>query len=70
MYQAIPRAKSAIAEAEARITEMKNTAIADAQTDLAMKTIEMNTVQKTLGALEDKRPDRNQIASEGDNQRF
>ena len=62
VYQAIPRAKSAIAEAEARITEMKNTAIADAQTDLAMKTIEMNTVQKTLGALEDKK-DRTEIRS-------
>jgi len=62
VLEAIPRAKAAMAEAEARIAEMKKSAIADAQTDLAAKTIEMNTVKETLGALEDKK-DRTEIRS-------
>lgn len=62
VYEAIPRAKSAIGEAEARITEMKNSAKAESQADLAAKTIEMNTVKQTLGALEDKK-DRTEIRS-------
>ena len=60
--QAIPRANSAIAEAEARITELKKTAIAQAQMELAAKTAEMNTVKQTLGALEDRK-DRTDIKS-------
>ncbi|MEK7802747.1 MAG: HlyD family type I secretion periplasmic adaptor subunit, partial [Pseudomonadota bacterium] len=51
--EAIPRAKSAIAEAEARMDEMKRSFVAEAQTELAAKTAEMNTVKQTLGALED-----------------
>ncbi len=62
VYEAIPRAKSAIAEAEARIADAKNSSVAEAQTDLAAKTIEMNTVKQTLGALEDKK-DRTEIRS-------
>jgi len=62
VHEAIPRAKSAAAEAEARIAELKKSAIADAQTELAAKTIEMNTVKQTLGALEDKK-DRTDIRS-------
>ncbi|HOO51166.1 MAG TPA: HlyD family type I secretion periplasmic adaptor subunit [Alphaproteobacteria bacterium] len=60
--QSIPRAESARAEAEARIAEMKKSAVAEAQADLALKTIEMNTVKQTLGALEDKK-DRTDIRS-------
>lgn len=60
--EAIPRAKAAISEAEARLTELKKTAIADAQIELASKTIEMNTVKETLGALEDKK-DRTEVRS-------
>lgn len=52
---AIPRAKSAISEAEARISEMKKSAIAEAQIELTAKTAELNTVKQTLGALEDKK---------------
>ncbi|MDD3020970.1 MAG: HlyD family type I secretion periplasmic adaptor subunit [Alphaproteobacteria bacterium] len=62
VYEAVPRAKSAIAEAEARIADAQNSSIAEAQTDLAAKTIEMNTVKQTLGALEDKK-DRTEIRS-------
>ncbi len=62
VLEAIPRAKSAISEAEARITELKKTAVAEAQAELASKTIEMNTVKETLGALEDKK-DRTEIRS-------
>jgi len=59
---AIPRAKSAISEAEARISEMKKSFIAEAQTELTAKTAELNTVKQTLGALEDKK-DRTDIRS-------
>jgi adhesin transport system membrane fusion protein len=59
---AIPRAKSAISEAEARISEMKKSAIADAQIELTAKTAEINAVKQTLGALEDKK-DRTDIRS-------
>ncbi len=60
--EAIPRAKSAISEAEARISELKKTGVAQAQTELAAKTAEMNMVKQTLGALEDKK-DRTEIKS-------
>ncbi len=60
--EAIPRANAAIAEAQARINEMKMTTIAQSQTDLATKMIEMNTIKETLGALEDRK-DRTDIKS-------
>lgn len=59
---AVPRAQSAISEAEARISEIKKSFVADAQTELAAKTIEMNTLKQTLGALEDKK-DRTDVRS-------
>lgn len=62
VVESIPRAKSAIGEAEARITETKNSAKAEAQADLGAKMIEMNTIKQTLGALEDKK-DRTDIRS-------
>ena len=52
---AIPRANSAIAEAQARISEMRKSFIADAQTELTAKTAEINMVKQSLGALEDKK---------------
>ncbi len=52
---AIPRANSAIAEAQARIGEMKKSFVAEAQTELTAKTAELNTVKQSLGALEDKK---------------
>lgn len=60
--QAIPRANAAIAEAQARISEMKSTTIAQAQNDLTAKMIEMNAVKETLGALTDRK-DRTEIRS-------
>ena len=60
--QAIPRAKAAISEASARINEMKMTTVATAQTEMAAKLIEMNTVKETLGALTDRK-DRTEIRS-------
>lgn len=59
---AIPRAKSAIAEAQARISEMRKSFIADAQTELTAKTAEINTVKQSLSALTDKK-DRTEIRS-------
>ena len=60
--QAIPRANSAIGEAQARIAELKKTAIAQAQMELAAKTAEMSTVKQTLGSLQDRK-DRTDIKS-------
>lgn len=60
--EAIPRANGAIAEAQARIAEMKTTTVAQAQADLATKMAEMSTVKETLGALEDRK-DRTEIRS-------
>lgn len=59
---AIPRANSAIAEAQARIGEMKKSFVAEAQTELTAKTAELNTVKQSLGALEDKK-DRTDVRS-------
>lgn len=60
--EAIPRANGAISEAEARIAETRTTATATSQAELAAKTIEMNMVKETLGALEDRK-DRTEIKS-------
>lgn len=60
--QAIPRANAAIAEASARMDELKKTTVAQAQTELSTKMIEMNTVKETLGALEDRK-DRTEVKS-------
>ncbi|MDY0029557.1 MAG: HlyD family type I secretion periplasmic adaptor subunit [Pseudobdellovibrionaceae bacterium] len=60
--QSIPRAESAMAEAEARIAEMKKSSVAESQAELASKMIEMNTIKQSLGALEDKK-DRTEVRS-------
>lgn len=52
---AMPRARAAIAEAEARINDVVSQARAAAQTELSAKMIEMTAIQKGLGALEDKK---------------
>lgn len=59
---AIPRARAAIGEANARIQEVKSTAKAQAQTELSAKLIEMNAIQKGLAGLEDRK-DRAEIKS-------
>lgn len=59
---ALPRTKSAVLEAKARILEMKNTAKADAQMELSSKLIEINAIKETLEALKDRK-NRTEIVS-------
>ncbi|MGB0718939.1 MAG: HlyD family type I secretion periplasmic adaptor subunit [Bdellovibrionales bacterium] len=51
----IPRARSAIAEADARIKDIKSTARAQAQTELSAKLIEMNEIKERLSALTERK---------------
>ncbi len=51
----LPRARSAVEEAEARLAELKNNAAAEAQTELAAKTVELNSLRETLTALQDRK---------------
>jgi adhesin transport system membrane fusion protein len=50
----LPRAQSAVNEAEARIEDLTTTAKAQAQTELSAKLIEMNEIKERLGALSDR----------------
>ena len=59
---AIPRARSAIAEADARIRDLEATAKATAQTELAAKMVELEATKKGLVGLSDRR-DRTEIKS-------
>lgn len=59
---AIPRARSAIAEAQARISDIKSQARATSQTELSAKMIEMNAIRQGLGGLQDRK-DRADIKS-------
>lgn len=59
---AIPRAKSAIGEAQARIADIKSQARAQSQTELSAKMIEMNSIRQGLGGLQDRK-DRADIKS-------
>ncbi len=52
---ALPRSKSAVLEAQARINEVKKTAQAEAQAELSTKLIEMNSIKETLSALKDRK---------------
>jgi adhesin transport system membrane fusion protein len=54
LLTALPRAESAVQEAEARIKELTSGTAADAQTELATTMIEMSTIEQTLGALTDR----------------
>jgi adhesin transport system membrane fusion protein len=51
----IPRANSAIAQAQARIGELRSTLTAQSQMELAAKTIEMNALKQTLSGLQDRK---------------
>ncbi len=55
VLSAIPRARSAIAEANARIRDVKSAARATSQTELSAKMIEMNAIQKGLAGLKDRK---------------
>ncbi|MAM34507.1 MAG: secretion protein HlyD [Micavibrio sp.] len=62
VLQSLPRAKSAIGEAEARINELEQTAKTEAQAELSEKTIEMNSIKSSLAGLRDRR-DRTEVTS-------
>ncbi|MEM8832995.1 MAG: HlyD family type I secretion periplasmic adaptor subunit [Pseudomonadota bacterium] len=62
VLSAIPRARAAIGEANARIDEVKSTAKAQAQTELSAKLIEMNAIKQGLAGLVDRK-DRADIRS-------
>ncbi|MCD8498234.1 MAG: HlyD family type I secretion periplasmic adaptor subunit [Alphaproteobacteria bacterium] len=51
----LPRAKSAIGEVRARIADIRSTAKAQAQTELAAKQIELSEIGERLGALKDRK---------------
>lgn len=55
VLSAIPRARSAIGEANARINDVKSAAKAQAQTELSAKLIEMNAIKKGLAGLQDRK---------------
>ena len=55
VLSAIPRARSAIGEANARIREVKSTAKAQSQTELSAKLIEMNSIKAGLAGLKDRK---------------
>ena len=59
---AMPRARSAIAEAEARIKDVESSAKAQAQTELSAKMNEMNALKQGLVGLTDRK-DRTEIKS-------
>ena len=51
----VPRIRSSISEAQARIEETKNNAKAQAQAELSAKLIEMNEIKERLAALEQRK---------------
>lgn len=51
----LPRAESAVAEAKARIEDLKTSAQAQAQTELAAKLIEMNELKERQSALTERK---------------
>ncbi len=55
VLSAIPRARSAIGEANARIREVKSAAKATSQTELSAKNIEMQAIKQGLAGLKDRK---------------
>ena len=58
----LPRAQGAVSEAQSRLDELNSTFGANAQKELADKTIELNTIKETLTAYQD-RSERTEIKS-------
>lgn len=58
----LPRARSAVEEAKARIKDIETTARAQAQSELSSKMIEMNAIRESLSGLRDRKT-RNDIKS-------
>lgn len=54
LLTSLPRAKSAVEEAQSRINELKNSTQAEAQQELSSTLIEMNAIRETLTALRDR----------------
>ncbi len=59
---AMPRARAAIAEADARIKDVESSARAAAQTELSAKMMEMTAIKEGLASLEDRK-ERTEIKS-------
>ncbi len=55
LKSSLPRSKSAIDEALARINEIEKTAQSDAQTELASKLIELNEIKERLSGLKERK---------------
>ncbi|HCK32455.1 MAG TPA: HlyD family type I secretion periplasmic adaptor subunit, partial [Rhodospirillaceae bacterium] len=55
MESSLPRARSAIGEVQRRLDDLVSSAKADAQKELTEKLAEMQTIDKTLSALEDRK---------------
>lgn len=51
----LPRARSAIAEAEARLVDIENTAKSEAQTELTTTLIDIKALQQQMPALQDRK---------------
>ena len=51
----LPRAQASVAEVKARIDELKSANRAQAQTDLASATADMNAIKESLAALQDRK---------------
>ncbi len=62
VLSSLPRAKSAISEAQARIDDIVSSAQAQAQTELAAKLIEMNEAKERVSALKERK-NRKEITS-------
>lgn len=55
LLSSLPRARSAVKEAQARIDDIQNSAQAQAQTELSARLIEMNELKERLSALKDRK---------------
>ncbi len=62
LRSALPRSNAGVKEIESRIAELTSSLRADAQRELAEKTIELNTIKQTLSAYQD-RSERTEIKS-------
>ncbi len=55
LKKSVPRAQSAIAEANARIEEVRQTAQAEAQSELATRLTELNEIRERLSGLQERK---------------
>ncbi len=55
LKSSLPRSKSAIDEAQARISDIEKTAQSEAQTELAAKFIELNEIKERLSGLKERK---------------